>query len=135
MSDLLTFLRGTVDPASNVNRLRGDALALFEIGQRVEDDALVERILQCVEPSDSQQMKIPIDACRPLGLSGWPDPTRLVFPEPTGIDVNMMPFDMFSPWTTLPPELHGYMNMILTCPVVRTGVTGRCAGAIDRTHS
>jgi hypothetical protein len=41
-------------------------------------------------------MKIPIDACRPLGLSGWPDPTRLVFPEPTGIDVNMMPFDMGS---------------------------------------
>ena len=37
------------------------------------------------------------------------------FPEPTGIEVNMLPFDLFDTVRTLPRYLHGYRGMIDTC--------------------
>ena len=42
---------------------------------------------------------------------------KFSFPEYSGINVNMIPFKFFNSKNTLPEYLHGYLNMIRSCPI------------------
>jgi hypothetical protein len=53
------------------------------------------------------------------------DSGRLIFPTPTGLVVNMMPFLLFDPLGTLPESCKQYAPIVTCCPLLPTSVHER----------
>ena len=96
-----------------LSKLRGNGLVLGTVFDDV--DEYYERHI------DRTSTAFRVDVGRETLVPGtsWPG-TRWIkaaFPEPSGIDVNMMPFRFFDAKDTLPESLHGYLPLIASCPV------------------
>lgn len=132
----LSFLLGTLDTKSTVYAARGNALVLSKILEALEDDYVKAH----TRPTKEAFMIIyPGEFNHPLGAvlapgdmrkslehqRRWAErfnepirPHTVDFPQSRGSNVNMMPFRLFDPESSLPPELHGYLNMIRTCAMM-----------------
>ncbi len=101
------------DPDSALAPLEGNRLVLGAITDTLRRD-FVDASL--VERASS-------DAFRRIALRrptvGAITATSL-FPAPSDIDVNMMPFLMWNPRKTLPESLHGYLPLIYECAKATT---------------
>jgi hypothetical protein len=113
-------LGSTLDPDNDMSRLRGNALVLHDIFDRVD---LWNRCKAAVQRMDHDAYLI-VDAglhkmsTLPAAYSQIAIPGGIVvFPEPRDVHVNMMPFKLFDPVNTLPEYLHQYVPIIAQCPV------------------
>jgi len=98
---LKLFMLGTLDATSIIAKLRGDHKVL----------------LQIVNAAAVDWQKEHIDFKTPSAYKAEPSFNHtpvLSFPAPSGININMMPF-LPSDKNSLPPELHGYLEIIREC--------------------
>ena len=123
MDARLSLLRGTLDDANPLSKLRGNGLVLGAVFDDV--DAFYERHIDRASTAFRADVAVPY-YLPPSLFSGWTR-QKFAFPEPSGIDVNMMPFRLFYAEATLPPRLHGYLPLIGSCRVqpVDYGPDGR----------
>jgi hypothetical protein len=106
--DRMAVLRGTLDSSHELSALRANALVWSRIFEM--SDAMYSRHLNV---SDKAFLTKPTLQWR------WQwGSTAVAFPEPTGIKVNMLPFDYWDIKGTLPDYLAGYKDLIWQCPVL-----------------
>jgi hypothetical protein len=113
-------LRGVLDPGSPLHVL--DKFALNEICNHMRT-LFVESM--SIETHD--KFFIPIVPIPIVKNNTWitVDVSKL-FPPPTGINVNMMPFDPYNLEGTLPETLHGYIDLIRQCRTPNIAPIRRC---------
>ena len=109
---------GTMDDTNPLAKLRGNALVLSKIIDDVDDDFVRKRICQSSEamsiieiwPRTQLSIQVGMPACHRNDFT-------VAFPAPQDLKINMMPFKLFSPSTTLPPCCMPYLPMIGCCPL------------------
>ena len=113
-----SWLRGTLDPESSLSALRGCGLAL----EQIEDELYHDAFDSSVKLGDADAcMLIPVGLFLPTIDADTIRCTTVKFPQPSGLNlnINMMPFKLYRPNETLPPELHAYIPLIRMCPEAR----------------
>ena len=100
-----TLLQGTLDPDNLLNTV--EALALQEISSRARRD-FVESVSILSQEKYFIKMNL---------RSSYRTNQSPLFPPPTGVNVNMMPFQLTRCKETLPEELHGYIALIQNCMI------------------
>ena len=114
------LLQGTIDesnPLSNLNNL-----VLNHISDIIDDDYDKHIDQKSVaSKTDINLILINITINRLLNTSFLNEDLykkwKFQFPEYTGINVNMMPFNIFRSKDTLPEYLHQYLPLINSCPI------------------
>jgi hypothetical protein len=118
------FLLGAShDPDSTLASLNGNRLALDSITDLLRrsfiDDAVIEHT--AASSSAASSSTAPASAASFVAyktVRGYDNGSfKALFPEPTGIDVNMMPIKLFDLKRSLPENLHGYLPLIMECKV------------------
>lgn len=126
-------LGATLSNECNLSLLRGNALVLSKIIEEVDKDYYKKKIHSS---SDSYMILLAGNirseggVLAPGDLSSlinrrktlekkWgmtPCPPTLTFPPSQGININMMPFELYRCRQTLPSCLHAYIPIIMQCP-------------------
>lgn len=103
-STKLDILRGTLDTDNPLNKVRGNALVLDTIFQKVEDDFMISHI----DKDSIAYYSFLNDAKKYMKGS-------IVFPEPKNRNINMLPFKIWdkSTWTD---DIRAYIDIIYNCP-------------------
>lgn len=108
-ADRKAVLSGTLDVTNELSMLRGNALVWQSIFDRT-DDLYCKHV--CV---DRTQPPFLVKPSLDWSVT-WGDNVK--FPEPTGININMMPVKYWNLKETLPDYLMGYKGLIQQCPVL-----------------
>ena len=108
-------LGGTLDPENPLAALRGNALVWSNIFGQVE--AYEAFLAAHVEPTDTafKIIKAPDD------FGFWKRGGLVRFPEPTGLNINMMPIRLFDDGASLPDACKPYLPIIQKVPVLSWG--------------
>jgi hypothetical protein len=107
------LLSGTLDADNPLSALRGNGLVWSEVFRRADADERRRWFARNLETARDNA----VTGCI-TPIPHWNQENRPVFPEPRGLNVNMMPIKIWDLARTLPPELAGYVRMIHACPIV-----------------
>ena len=106
------FLLGAShDPGSTLASLNGNRLALDSITDSLRRSFVDDAVIEAVASSFVMYKTVAFGGGG-SHIMGF----KALFPEPTGIDVNMMPIKSIDK-RTLPDNLHGYLPLIIQCYV------------------
>jgi len=113
-SALHDMLRGTLDPANPLSALRANPLVWVNIFKYVDQWYLDHIDTKSIAYSCKLMHDYYVASRHLLNVENFPKRT-VTFPPATSININMMPFDPYDKFRTLPKSLQKYNSIINIC--------------------